>query len=391
MEPKVQSLQIIKDMAETNLPLKDESGFVDDSYNQQVVSAYNHNDNLESINDVHDGSDKRVLANIDKEYGRERAILNHCSRVLKSSIPKQEDKVEILQDKINKEPKYQEHNASNPDVKKEDVTLAYILMGLCVSSFFLVAGVELFWAQFLLEMSISSTYESDSILSSMGNFGLILGAIPVILMLSGFGSNRKSVPIKYLIVLEIFWVFLYTSTFIKFGFSTLSETLKNLIAYNMHVDTDVPTISGIIMLVSQAVLLTLLGHSFCKRATHYYRSTRINKISLNPLYHSVDKELEDAKDELNFMYLYLSLAEGKLDQIDFLKQSALELNRASINRWLQYYESINCRINDLKTRINEIDDERTFFRNELNAALHAKMGFVVNSEEDSNIYQLNAN
>ena len=211
----------------------------------------------------------------------------------------------------------------------------------------------------------------EGVLDKMGNLVYVIGSLPALIMCLGFFTHNKLITLRRILVLEIIWIGAYGLTLVSFGSELPAEAIRSFLNNSVSIDFDVVSITGFIMVMTQAILLTGVGFYFTSQAAVYFTSTRINKITLNPLWESINKHIEELTVNNNQLHSIIASIKGKKGKVDEHIKEVLALNKLSVNKYLQIFEKIDSSIDKHRELIKKNESENKELREFLSRLLGA--------------------
>ena len=371
----MKTLTELQQTSKIDLIFQEDYQYISDDFNANLVCSYNHNNNLDGIDELYAASEDRILAKIGKYHSVDISTLKQTEETAKSIINDDDISIHDLELENKNHKKYVSHAAFNSDVEKLDFVMAWSLTGLFFLLFVLTAFTEISLAKFFLEYTLDLE-GGDGILGKVGNLVYVIGSLPALIMCMGFFHKENILSLKWIIRLELVWMMMYAGTLIVFGEVAPSQALTNLLASAAGWDFDIRSITGFLMVITQAILLTAVGHYFTSQASKRFVSTRLNKISINPIWEALNKQIEELTNKVNLLHSICGTVKGKLEKIEEHKKEVLALNKLSINRHLQLFECIDNDINKLRDDIKINEEKYRKLRKNLSVTLDNKMKYL---------------
>lgn len=377
-------IEDLRFIAESDPIFKEDYYYVSDSFNANLVSTYNHANDLDNIETLYKVSEDRITSKILKNHAEDMKQYDEIEEISNNIITENTSQLLSLEEQISKHQKYISHAALNPDVLKIDFIMAWALTFLFFILFCITAITEISLAKFFLEFTIDGM-GAEGVLGQMGKLVYVIGSLPALIMCLGFFTTSKLITLKRILILEIIWIAMYGLTLVTFGFNYPAVAIQEMMNNTIGIDFDVRSITGFIMVMTQAILLTGVGFYFTSQASVYFTSTRINKITPNPLWVSINKHIEELKINNNQLHAIIASIKGKRDKVNEHIKEVLALNKLSINKYLQIFEKIDLSINKHRDLVNVNEAENKDLREHLYKLLDKKLGYLEPLNEQQSV------
>lgn len=367
-------IENLKSIVEKDASFKDDFFYISDSFNANLVSTYNHSNDLENIDDLYSVSEDRIRSKILSNHTEDVNMYDEVEEIANNIITEHTEKILSLEKEISGHKKYISHAALNPEVIKIDFIMAWSLTFLFFLLYCLTAFAEIALAKFFLEFTMDTM--DSKVLEAMGKLVYIIGAVPALIMCLGFFNKVKFISFRNILILEAIWIATYGLTLITFGVTFPAEAIQEMMNNTISIDFDVRSLTGWLMVITQALLLTGLGFYFTSQASVYFASTRINKITPNPLWVSINKHIEELNINNNQLHTVIASIKGKRDKVNQHIKEILALNKLSINKYLQIFENIDLSIDKHRELIQENESENKELRTYLSRLLDKKLNYL---------------